>query len=288
MIVSYHPCYEADTNILCAGRKPDENDRATICEADAVILSQGCSEELYSMARAACAHVFPNYDVRFQYPGKTGQARLFQETLIPHPKSFIFHHSTQLNRFGRIADATGFPLVLKLDWGGEGDTVFLLKNHSDLDVAMAKVTAYERTGQKGFVLQEFIPGSQRTLRVVVIGQLRKAYWRVQKDPYIFGTSVAKGAYIDTTSEPLLQKKGTTIVSNFCRHTNINLAGFDVLFNATESGQDNGQPLMLEINHFFGRTGLGGSEAFYAMLQSQIDGWLESLGVRIREKTGAQR
>jgi ribosomal protein S6--L-glutamate ligase len=34
--------------------------------------------------------------------------------------------------------------------------------------------------------------------------------------------------------------------------------------------------MLEINYFFGRRGLGGSNAFYEILTSEIDNWLDQL------------
>ena len=73
MILSFHPCFEADINIICAGREPDHNDSAAMRSAAAVILPQGCREALYRMAKQNCAHVFPNYDARFEYPGKTGQ-----------------------------------------------------------------------------------------------------------------------------------------------------------------------------------------------------------------------
>jgi len=32
-------------------------------------------------------------------------------------------------------------------------------------------------------------------------------------------------------------------------------------------------LFLEINYFFGRKGLGGSEAYYKLLQQEIDRWI---------------
>jgi len=79
MILSYHPCFEADKNLLCAGREPDADDLTAIKSADAVILPQGCYQSLYEMARNNCSHVFPNFDARFKYTGKIGQARFFQE-----------------------------------------------------------------------------------------------------------------------------------------------------------------------------------------------------------------
>ena len=59
MILSFHPIIEADENLICAGRLPEESDLEAIRRAEAVILSQGSSEALYRMARANCPHVFP-------------------------------------------------------------------------------------------------------------------------------------------------------------------------------------------------------------------------------------
>ena len=77
MIVSFHSIFEADTNIICAGRAPNATDLAAIKAAKAVILNQGCSRSLYEAARANCPNVFPNYDAKFNYPGKIGQNGIF-------------------------------------------------------------------------------------------------------------------------------------------------------------------------------------------------------------------
>lgn len=281
MILSFHPCYAADANILCAGREPDGKDLAVIRKADAVVLPQGCREPLYQMARKNCSHVFPDYEARFLYPGKTGQAKLFLALEAPHPRTWVFEDTAHFRRRGAAVTDAGFPLVFKLDWGGEGETVFLLESGSDLVKALSMAGAYERSGQRGFVLQAVVPGSDRTLRVAVIGQTLRAYWRIQDNPFVFGTSVAKGAQVDTESDPDLRRKGMLLVRNFCRQTRINLAGFDLIFDASGEMKKDLQPLFLEINYFFGRTGLGGSERFYEMLQAEIDNWLASLGLETR-------
>ena len=53
-------------------------------------------------------------------------------------------------------------------------------------------------------------------------------------------------------------------------TGINLAGFDVIFSS-----ENGDPdaMVLEINYFFGRKGLGGSENYYRILLEEMRNWL---------------
>jgi ribosomal protein S6--L-glutamate ligase len=278
MILSFHPCYAADTNIICAGRQPDEKDLSAIRKADAVVLPQGCREALYHMARQNCPHVFPDYDARFKYPGKTGQAKLFQALKAPHPRTWVFKDTAHFSGEGAAATDAGFPLVFKLDWGGEGEAVFLLRSNADLLQALSRAKAYERSGQRGFVLQTVVSGSNRTLRVAVIGQTQKAYWRIQDNPLVFGTSVAKGARLDFQSDPDLRRKGLIQAINFCQQAQINLAGLDLIFDTSGEMKKGPQPLFLEINYFFGRTGLGGSERFYVMLQAEIDNWLAGLGL----------
>ena len=150
MIVSFHPLFEADKNIICAGREPNGEDLAAICAADAVILSQGCYRALYEMARANCPYVFPNYDTRFQYPGKIGQTKLFRKFKIAHPASEIYLNLASFHQqFGKRSspDRLQFPLVFKMDWGGEGETVYLVNSSEDLDEILRKTAAFEKSGQ---------------------------------------------------------------------------------------------------------------------------------------------
>ena len=80
--------------------------------------------------------------------------------------------------------------------------------------------------------------------------------------------------IDMDSDPALRDKAVRCVKDFCSVTGINLAGFDLLFSADAKPT---LPLFLEINYYFGRRGLGGSETFYSLLESEIEQWIESLG-----------
>ena len=135
MILSFHPLFEADKNITCAGREPGADDLAAIKAADAVILPQGCYQSLYEMARENCSHVFPNYDARFKYPGKINQIKLFRKVRVAHPASEIFSHLASFQqeyREGPAKQSFNFPVVFKLDWGGEGETVYLIKSAENL------------------------------------------------------------------------------------------------------------------------------------------------------------
>jgi ribosomal protein S6--L-glutamate ligase len=273
MILSYHPCFVADKNLLCAGREPDANDLEAIKSADAVILPQGCYQSLYEMARNNCSHVFPNFDARFKYTGKIGQAKLFQEQNVAHPKTETYLNldafSKHYNGFPHNV-AFDFPFVFKFDWGGEGDRVYLIKSASEFINVLRTAEKFEKTGQAGFIIQEYIPSKNRSLRVVVIGRTYISYWRFQKDTKCFCSNIAKGAEIDSDSDPDLQAAAVSSVIDFCFLTGINMAGFDVLFVFDKKIKN---PLFLEINYYFGRKGLGGSEKFYEILNTEITKWL---------------
>jgi len=277
MILSFHPLFEADKNITCAGREPGEEDLKAVKAADAVILPQGCYQSLFEMARANCPHVFPDYNTRFKYPGKLGQIKLFREFDIAHPASEIFLNVDSFHQGFKkrtSKDRLKYPFVFKLDWGGEGETVFLIKSEDDLSGILQRTAEFEKSGQSGFLLQEYIATRNRSLRVVVIGKRIISYWRIQQDDGGFYTNLGQGAVIDSEAEPSLQHKAIALVKQICHKTGIELAGFDVIFS---SENDEPDPMLLEINYFFGRKGLGGSEAYYQILLDEIQSWISGLG-----------
>ncbi len=274
MIVSFHPLFEADKSIICAGREPNADDLAAIKAAQAVVLPQGCSQALYQMATANCRHVFPNYGARFKYPGKIGQIQLFQKSGTAHPHSETYFSLDDFRQ--RCADdlrdmAIELPCVFKFDWGGEGETVYLINSREDFKKTLQKAADFERSGQKGFLLQEFVPAQGKTLRVVIIGQTLISYWRIQENANIFKSSVSRGARIDAALEPERQNVAKVFVKNLGNKTGINLAGFDVIFAPVKEYI---KPLMLEVNYFFGRRGLGGSDAYYEILKKELRNWLK--------------
>lgn len=278
MILSYNPIIVADQNLICAGRQPDQRDLDAIRAARAVILGQGCYESLYRMARANCPHVFPNMDVRFDHPGKRNQIRLFRSLGVEHPPTRLFDTVAGFDAKGL---SMGYPLVLKLDWGGEGETVFMARDPAELDRALDFVRACERSGQCGFLIQAHIPGGRRCLRVAVIGDQVVSYWRIQKKGVAFGTAVAGGADIDHRRLPDLQAAARTAAARICRQTGLQLAGFDYIFDRRTLEKGVTTPLMLEVNFFFGRSGLGGSQGYYRMFEQAVDRWLDGLKLTLK-------
>jgi ribosomal protein S6--L-glutamate ligase len=275
MIVSFHPFFKADRNIICAGREPDFSDLAVIRDASAVILPQACPRKLYFMAYDNCPNIFPNYCARFKYPGKIGQIKLFHEKSVPHPPAETFNNLAEFRSSYPCPKTLKLPLVLKLDWGGEGDTVFLVRSVHQLNELLANVARYEASGQSGFLLQRFIPSNNRSLRVVIIGDEITSYWRQSEDPNGFHASLSKGAKLDLYADPKLKEAAEELVADFCRRARINLAGLDVIFAENETPP---LPLLLEINYFFGRVGLGGSENYYRTLKKAIRRWLKRINL----------
>ena len=155
----------------------------------------------------------------------------------------------------------------------------MIESVADLKNILKKAAEYERAGQKGFLLQEYIPTQGKTLRVVIIGRKFVSYWRIQKKKGRFYSSLAKGAVIDFNFDPDRQAAAVTSVTDFCQTTGINLAGFDLLFSSAPSADIKIQkPLFIEINYFFGRRGLGGSERYYELLQAEVEKWIMGLGL----------
>lgn len=278
MIVSYHPLFEGDVHGLAAGRDPASDDAARMRDARAIILPQGCRESWYRLAKNLCPNVFPNYDARFRHPGKTGQILLFQESDVPHPKTRIFPDLAALEfDSGLEFPPVPMPFVFKFSWGDEGRTVFRIADTDDWSIVIKQAGRYETTGQSGFLIQKYIPTDGRSLRVAVVGNRRIAYWRVADRGDRFAASVGSGAKIDYDSDPELQENAIVAANAFCKHTGINLAGLDMLFPTDPSLVDTRIPLFIEINYYFGRSGLGGSEGYYRLLIREIRAWLEAIG-----------
>ena len=267
MILSFHPIIEADVNILCAGRNPSKDDFDAIKKAKAVILPQGCRKSLYDMASQNCANVFPNYDALFQYPGKVGEIRLFKEMDALHPETLIFEN---VKAFESV-EPYSFPFVFKFSFGGDGDNVHFVKNQCDLNIILNQAEKWETTGQFGFIIQKYINCGNKSLRVVVMGEKIISYWRIQEAQENFYTNTSKGAVLDHDYAPELQELAKDSLKKFCSKTKINLAGFDFLFDIDEK-----VPIFLEINYFFGRKGIGGSENYYRLLESVVKHWINEI------------
>lgn len=275
MILSFHPCIDADLNAIVAGRAPGPEEESMVTRADAIILPQGVRQDLYDLCRKYTNRVFPNYDLRFQCPGKIGDILLFRRLVAPHPETFLFQNVTEYHSHfpaGEDHFPFPFPFVLKGNYGGEGRMVYKIHKPQELQTILDQLRAMENSGTRGFIVQQWIDHGGRDVRAVVLHDRLISYWRVQKDSRQFLTNLSAGGTMDLHSDRHLLEKAEEIVHHFCKQTGINLAGIDLMFDKNDQSK---KPLFLEINYWFGRSFFGSSEAYYAELKKAAKRWLAS-------------
>jgi ribosomal protein S6--L-glutamate ligase len=120
-----------------------------------------------------------------------------------------------------------------------------------------------------------IPCEGNVLRVGVLGKRFFSYWKRSGHPGGAITTLSQGARVDKTWRKDLREKGIRYAQRLCEASAINLAAMDFVFSMVDSDP---QPLILEINYYFGRRGLGGSLRYYRLLHRAIREWLEEKGL----------
>jgi len=272
-IISLHPYIKGDLNLIIADKGLSPRHKELIKQAKVVILPQGCKAEVYWFCRWHCPYVFPNYDYRYPGEGKIGDTLLWQELNLPHPHTVIYpdtHTFFSVHSFNFDHLPLPFPFVLKGNKGGEGDMVYLIEDIKTLENTLNMLVSLEKHHNfHGFIIQEFIPNQTKDLRVVIIGSKRFFYWRVQKEGR-WKNNLAQGAIIDKNVPLEVQKVILPYLDRLCQKTGLNLAAIDILYPEKRG------PLFLEINYYFGRQGLGGSDRFYQLLEETIEEWLQGI------------
>lgn len=277
MIVSFHPHLPGDFNLRLNSTTFKAPGKVEFLrQARGVILPQSCKAEHYWSCKQYCSHVFPNYDWRYGFEGKCGNARLFSRFGASQPASRCYETVAQFGSRVLALDNNGhslWPAVLKPDRGGGGYLVRLVRGPDDLDRVLRQLSKLEQKGQYGFMVQEYRETESRDLRVVVIGDRFYSYWRCQPNPQEFRTNLGRGGRIVMNGWPEQQGLGSELVRTFCHQTGLNLAAFDLIF-PVDSGER--EALFLEINYCFGRKGVGGTDRFRRLLLGAVGRWQRML------------
>jgi len=277
MILSFHPCFEADIQLILGDQALGSDHIRLIERAAAILLPQACTQDLFRICAESKAFVFPDYAARIQYPGKIGQQRLFETWHLRCPKTFCWrsvrHFEEVQSRSSHMPHA--YPFLFKEDKSHEGNGVFFLENEGGLEAALAQLEVRERSGSRGFVSQDYIPCGGNVLRAVIMGERMVTYWKRPGNPKAVITTLSRGAGLDYDWRPALQRKGEVQARLLSAKTGINLAAVDFVF--PHASQDP-EPHFLEINYYFGRRGLGGSETYYGLLYAVIRDWLKGRGL----------
>ncbi len=277
MILSFHPCFETHVQVILGARRLDSPDLELIRDAEAIVLPQGCPEDLFQACSRSDALIFPNYEMRFKYPGKMGQSLLFKGFGFSHPVTLRW---PTVDKFKKAyPDPELFPhnlpFLIKDDKSHEADGVYFVEDRSSLSEALDYLILRERSGMLGFVTQEFVPSGGNVLRAVIIGKRVITYWKRPNKPGQVITTISRDAIIDSEWKPDLQEKGKEQAHVLTEKTGINLAAVDFVFPLSLKRP---APFFLEINYYFGRRGLGGTENYYRLLYQAVQEWLLEIGL----------
>jgi len=222
---------------------------AALGQAKVVIWPQVFTKELYFYSQNIGLLLFPDYRVRFMFPGKGGQFLLFKALGLPCPKTIYVPKIAAFGPHPATAkiDLPAFPFVLKSDAEHEGRGVFLVRDDRDFNNGLSYIKCREREGSFGFLIQEYI-ASPYDLRVVVFGKNFYPFWRACEDD--FRTNLVQGGRKIPCPDANLEEKALQITAILCEKTGTNLAAIDFLIDERRG------PLLNEINFVFGRRLLG--------------------------------
>lgn len=263
MIVSLYPLFEGDINFFQFEPLSPEL-LATLSKAKAVIFPPTITQDLYFYVKNQGIPVFPEYTLRFLFPGKIGQILLFRALNLPHPTSIIVPRlcGIEENPYDRKLDLK-YPFVVKGNWGNEGSEVFLIEGEEDWERTLKIIKSWERGGRFGFLMQEYLP-SPYDARSIVIGEKMWIFFRKGG----FKKNLTQGGEIIPDPSPILREKVSKLTQTFIKNTYFNLVAMDFLFKGDE-------PLLNELNFVFGRRFLG-EEEFIKSVKEAIENFLKKI------------
>ena len=232
MILSFHPCFLGDTLVILGDGALDSHDLRHIQAAEIILLPQHCTSVLYEACKNSSAQIFPNYDARFRYPGKTGQNILFKKHKCPHPET---RRWASIRAFEEAHEGEGdlphpMPFLIKGDQAHEAEGIYVITDRSVLKRALEDLGRLEKLGSAGFISQQLIPTEGNVLRTVIIGNRTITYWKRAKEPGQTITTISRGAEIDRAWRSDLQKKGEIEAKRLAAETAIDLAAIDFIFD----------------------------------------------------------
>jgi len=258
--VSFYPRIPLEENLSIFEPLVDRSTRILIKNAAGVLLPPYIPPWRYNDIKVLARNWFPRLESRFEYNGKIAQIWLFQQMGVRYPETLVFENCAQLmSHFAQFGSAWGYPLVLKGDKGGGGNTVYSIHSPKEMPSLVARLPQHEPV-----LLQKMVDHGGKDLRVVIYGDRAISYFRVGGGQ--FYNNVCRGGRIDHDLCPEKRGVGMQAVLDFSRRAAIDVAGFDLMF------PDHGSPLFIEINFHFGRKGLGGLSGHQKHLWHAVDQW----------------
>jgi len=152
-----------------------------------------------------------------------------------------------------------------------GDNVFLVHALEELAGLAGRLDTTCAHGPSGLVLQEHIETGARDCRVVFIGGWRDVFWR-KGAAGEFRANLSQGGTVVRDEDIADLAKAKALAQRLRRAAELDVAAVDLIFNPE------GDPLLLEINHYFGREAIGGGDVFRRRYFQAVQGWLAGLDI----------
>ncbi len=276
LIVSFNPMIAADRTIVLESRRAlNRADVLTVSRAQAVLMPLAPRPDVYALAAGLGKPLFPNPAVYLSLDGKIGNQRLFSALGLPHPRSMAYANvqdalAAWRGGMAEIADL-GAPLVAKGAGGGMGENVFLVNDPEELADLAQRIDTRCKNGPEGLLLQEFVDCGGTDLRVVLLGDGHKAYWRHGAKGQ-WRSNISQNGTADFDTRPEDMAAGVGLARRLADAAGLDMAGVDVLVPPDRP------PMLLEVNFFFGRSALGGTDAFLQMHLEAARRWLTGRGI----------
>lgn len=263
MVISFLPTFKGDLNYF-QYEPLDRDFFKNLGRTKAVIFPPTVPKELYFFVKHEGVAVFPEYTLRFLYPGKIGQILLIKSLRLPHPETVILPRICGLeeNPYKRKLNLK-FPVVLKGNLGDEGTEVFLIENEQEFREKLKILKKWELAGRFGFILQEYLPEAYDA-RSIVIGKKIFIFFREGG----FKKNLVQEGKIIPPPKKGLKGKVYKLTKEIVKKTGFNLVAIDFLFKEDK-------PLVNEFNFTFGRRAIG-EKTYERYLKKAIKNFLKGL------------
>jgi len=199
-------------------------------------------DPVYFFEKYSRHKIFPDFNQVFTFNDKIKQLHIFEALKIPTPKTF---YTTEKEKAQNYTSQCRYPFVLKDPHSSSGLAVYLIKNKKQAREAINKI--FSKKGFHNlhnlFYAQSFIPGLDRSLRVIVINDKTYcAYWRISPDDWKH--HVGPGSRVSDKNIP---KKALNLCERISKRLGYHWMAYDVLMKKNN-------PYVIEFSCNFGITG----------------------------------
>ncbi|MBU0648491.1 ATP-grasp domain-containing protein [Patescibacteria group bacterium] len=207
-----------------------------------VFYRQKILDPVYFIEKYSRRKIFPDFNQVFTFNDKVKQWHIFQALGVPTPAVFYAENKEKALHF--ISNCS-YPFVLKDPHSSSGLAVYLIKTKKQARDAIHEI--FSNKGFHGlqgkFYAQKFIPGLERSMRVIVIGHKTYcAYWRVSSGDWKHHVGPQS-----TVTDKNIPKRATRLCEDISKKLGYHWMAYDILVQGKT-------PYVIEFSCNFGVAG----------------------------------